>query len=220
VSKRRLAARLFRKPVETFDLINYSVRFEHEVTRVFQHVPKFDERFKLHEHVGLGLAKTPVDYLEFGVWQGATIKKWLSMNSHPQSRFVGFDSFEGLPEDWVEGQPRGTFSTGGVAPRVDDTRGQFVVGWFQNTLYEFLRSFSFDRQLVVHIDCDLYSSTLFVLGALDRHLSPGTVIIFDDFSSLNHEFAAWLDYRRSYSRTWKPLAMTTNGLQAAVQLEK
>jgi hypothetical protein len=220
VSKRKLAARLFRKPVEAFDLINYSVRFEREITTVFQRVPQFDDRFRLHEHVSSGLAAVPVDYLEFGVWEGATFKKWLSMNRHPQSRFVGFDSFEGLPEDWVDGQPRGTFSTGGIVPPLDDTRGRFVVGWFQDTLYKFLRDFSFGQQLVVHVDCDLYSSTLFVLSSLDRHFSPGTVVVFDDFSSMNHEFAAWLDYRRSYSRTWKPLAITRGGQQAAVLLEK
>lgn len=219
MSKRELVSRFLKQPVETFDMVNYSVRFQNEVNAFSAKCPTFENRFLLHEHIAGQIGDAPVDYLEFGVWQGATILKWLGMNRHPDSRFVGFDSFEGLPEDWVPGQPKGTFSTGGAQPRVDDQRGSFVKGWFQNTLYGFLEDFRPRGQLVIHVDCDLYSSTLFVLSALDRHLTPGTFIIFDDFSSMTHEFAAWLDYRRSFSRNWEPVAITNQGLQAAVRLQ-
>ena len=36
-------------------------------------------------------------------------------NSHSDSRFVGFDSFEGLPEDWNSENPKGHFTTQGRA---------------------------------------------------------------------------------------------------------
>jgi len=71
---------------------------------------------------------------------------------------------------------------------------------------------------VVHVDCDLYSATLFVLGALDRFFKSGTIVIFDDFHSLNHEFAAWRDYRRAFLRSWRPLAKTQHCVQAAFSL--
>src|SRR5690349_21597396 len=64
--------------------------------------PYFSDRFQLYEYVHGKLAgNEPVDYLEFGVFQGTSIRKWISLNPHPKSRFFGFDTFEGLPEPWV-----------------------------------------------------------------------------------------------------------------------
>ena len=59
------------------------------------------------------------------------------LNTREQSRFFGFDSFEGLPEDWGD-VPRGMFAVEGRAPHIDDARVQFVQGLFQETLYGFL----------------------------------------------------------------------------------
>ena len=218
MSKRALSAKLISKPIETFEMINYSARFQTEINEFFKNSPNFADRHRLHEHIGNICSKHPLTYLEFGVWKGETFKKWLNLNTYPESRFWGFDSFEGLPEDWEKGQPKGTFSTHGSAPIILDQRGNFIKGWFQDTLYEFLRDFDANRQIVVHIDCDLYSSTLFVLAALDRHIPPGTIFIFDDFSSMRHEFAAWLDYKRSFNREWEPVALVADGIQAAVRV--
>jgi hypothetical protein len=38
----------------------------------------------------------PVTYLEFGVFRGASIKRMSHLFRHPEARFIGFDSFEGL----------------------------------------------------------------------------------------------------------------------------
>ena len=59
------------------------------------------------------------------------------------------------------------------------------------------------HRLVVNVDCDIYSATLFVLGTLDKFFVPGSIIIFDDFYSMNDEFKAFVDYDRSFGRTWK-----------------
>jgi hypothetical protein len=219
MNKRDISARLFPTPVKQFELINYSARFKRERSEFFAGVPVHRGRMALHEQIAGLCPDAPITYLEFGVFKGETFRKWLTLSAHEDSRFYGFDSFEGLPEDWEPDQPKGTFSTGGAAPQLTDPRGQFVVGLFQETLYPFLEGRAFAGQMVVHIDCDLYSSTLFVLANLDRHLTPGTLIVFDDFSSLQHEFAAWLDYRRSFGRTWRPIGLTENGWQAAVRLE-
>ncbi len=219
MSKRAIASKFVKKPIELFEMINYSARFDNEINTVFRDAKVFNHRLKLHEHISDTVGEGPIDYLEFGVWKGATFLKWMEMNQNSQSRFAGFDSFEGLPEDWVLGQPKGTFSTEGITPTIEDARGQFVKGWFQDTLYGFLNTFSPHNQMIIHVDCDLYSSTLFVLSALDRHMPDGTIIIFDDFSSMTHEFAAWLDYRRSFSRNWAPVAITQHGIQAAVRLQ-
>lgn len=39
-------------------------------------------------------------YIEFGVWQGSSIKCIAHEFKNPKNRFFGFDSFEGLPETW------------------------------------------------------------------------------------------------------------------------
>lgn len=218
MNKRALVAKIVKTPVHMLDMINYSSRYAKELEDNDKVAPLFPNRMKLHEFVATQCDAQPIDYLEFGVWKGETFKKWLAMNTNAQSRFFGFDSFEGLPEDWEKDLPKGTFSVDGQTPEIQDQRGEFVVGWFDNTLYPFLERYPLNRQLVVHIDCDLYSSTLFVLAALDRHLPPRTILIFDDYSSLTHEFAAWLDYRRSFGRSWAPLGRTESGGQASVRL--
>jgi O-methyltransferase len=218
MNKRRLAARVIRRPLYALDWLNYSARYSQELETIQKSAEIVDDRFELHEYIHQVIGNTAIDYLEFGVWQGKTFKKWLNMNSSPGSRFFGFDSFEGLPEDWEKGQPKGTFSVAGDLPKLADTRSEFVVGWFQDTLYEFLKRYPLQRQLVVHIDCDLYSSTMFVLAALDRHLPKHSILIFDDYSSLTHEFAAWLDYRRSFGRKWDTIVRTGSGRQIATRL--
>ena len=139
-------------------------------------------------------------FLEFGVYTGNSA----TGRRHSRSRFFGFDSFEGLPENWTRNWPKGNFSTDGTIPQIDDERIGFVKGWFQNTLPTFLNGFVPRSRLVVHSDSDLYSSTLFTLATLSRLLIPGTVIIFDDFSVPTHVFRAFADYTSAFMRSAHP----------------
>jgi hypothetical protein len=82
---------------------------------------------------------------------------------------------------------------------------RFVKGWFQDTLPIFLDQFSTDKRIVIHCDADLYPSTLFVLGKLDALIKPGTIVIFDDFSSMLNDFRALEDYTRSFCRRYEVL---------------
>ena len=61
---------------------------------------------------------------------------------------------------------------------------------FQDTLPEFLRSFQRQEHLVLHLDADLFSSTLFVLIQFAPILRPGDIIIFDEFHNYMDEFRA------------------------------
>src|SRR5688572_2487354 len=63
-------------------------------------------RYSLYEHVAKSeaLEQAPIDYVEFGVAKGLSFQWWIKKNTNPNSRFYGFDTFEGLPEKW------GTFS--------------------------------------------------------------------------------------------------------------
>ncbi|MCB8943386.1 MAG: class I SAM-dependent methyltransferase [Ardenticatenaceae bacterium] len=151
----------------------------------------------------------PITLLEFGVYQGDSLQTWATLNTHPHSQFIGFDSFEGLPEAWVNLSQTfalGSFSTAGKTPMMTDPRVHFVKGWFQQTLPPFLAQFTPANPLIIHCDADIYPSTLYVLCQLNPYLQAGSIIIFDDFSSMLHDFRAWDDYTRAFARQYEVLS--------------
>lgn len=171
--------------------------------------PGFATREEMYAHLADTYLTGPVDYLEFGVHKGKSIREWSRLVTDPDARFVGFDSFEGLPEHWEQVVRRvdaDVFDVGGRTPEIDDPRVSFQVGWFQDTLPAFLEKFEPQRQLIVHCDADIYSSTLFVLTQCDRILQPGTIVVFDEFASVLNEFSALADYCSAYRRDYEVLA--------------
>lgn len=169
----------------------------------------FTQREDLYRHLLDRLGDAPFDFLEFGVFEGASIRFWSGQAPHADCRFFGFDTFTGLPEDWqtgIERLPEGHFDTGGSVPAMDDTRVQFIKGRFQDTLRSFLATYTPRSPLVIHCDADLYTSTLYVLSSLDPLLVPGTILLFDDFSVATHDFRALRDYTESFNRSFKVLA--------------
>lgn len=101
------------------------------------------------------------DYLKFGAYRGESINWWLN-NSGSDSSLYGFDSFKDLNEDWYFGCPKGTFHVGKepsiVAPNIS-----FIKGWFEDSLVQFLFEEKLKENLIIHLDADLYSPTIFVL---------------------------------------------------------
>ncbi len=113
---------------------------------------------------------------EFGVASGATVNH--IARGLPGRTVYGFDSFEGLPEDWRDGYPKGAFRRRAL-PRVEGNV-ELVKGRFDQTLAPFLQ----DRRgsaAFLHVDCDLYSSTKTVFEAFAGRLGPGAVLVFDEY---------------------------------------
>ncbi len=153
-------------------------------------------------------ADSPIDLLEFGVGHGHTMRAFISLFRNPDARFVGFDSFVGLPEPWLM-HDRGAFSSGGVPPAIGDARVQFVKGWFQDTVAGYLAARSDWRSpVLVHFDADLYSSTLFLLTTLWHYL-PRYYFIMDDF--IFDEMIALHDFSAAYPIEIEFFAQTTGG---------
>lgn len=112
-------------------------------------------------------------------------------------RVIGFDSFQGLSEDWIgTGLAKGQFDLGGKMPSVP-ANVELVRGWVEETLPNFLRENPLDQVSLVHMDLDTYSPTLTVLSALNSRLEPGTLILFDEYFGYwgweNHEHRALLE---------------------------
>ena len=173
------------------------------------HGASVNSRKKLYSHINSDINNVAITYCEFGVFEGASIKYWSSLNTNSDSQFFGFDTFSGLPESWdnfTGGLQKGYFDTKGQLPVIDDKRVLFYKGLFQDTLPVFLETYNSENVLVVNIDADLYSSTLFVLTQLHGFLKKGSIIIFDEFSSVLHEFRAFEDYCASYNVKFEVLA--------------
>ena len=160
-----------------------------------------------------------IDYLEFGVFKGESIRFWAGMNQHPESRFFGFDSFEGLPEDWRKGQDKGHFSVAGNLPDIRDPRVQFLKGWFDATVPPFARDFKAQRQLVLHLDADLYSSTMLPLMHFSPFMAKGTLLLFDEFYDRDHEFKALMDWQRIHRRKFSVVGEVGDFSKICVQVE-
>ena len=138
----------------------------------------------------------PLLFVEFGCYKGKSIRKWAQMDQHPDSRFVGFDSFVGLPQQWRH-RPAGHFNRAGEIPEIDDPRVTFVKGWFNETLPDWLgdNEFSDEATTLIHIDADLYSSCSYILTSLHNVL-PCYYVMFDEYGA--GEARALRDYLVAY----------------------
>ena len=181
----------------------------------FQAWPRHADRQQLYSAVAEAVRSERVLYLEFGVWQGSSMRSWSTLLKDPRASLHGFDSFEGLPEAWDAHRPRGTFSRDGAQPTFDDPRIVLHKGWFSETLPSFTLP-EHDR-LVLNLDADLYSSTIFVLRTLAAAIRPGTIVIFDEFCDRLHELKAFDEFLEATQMKFRFLGGTENLEQVAFE---
>jgi O-methyltransferase len=178
------------------------------------------DRYMLYERViqEERLDEEGINFLEFGVYRGESIAWWRGRIAHSDARFVGFDTFTGLPEEWYRGACSGTFSADGKLPLNDDHRCEFQVGMFQQTLPRFLDGFMRRGRIVLHLDADLYSSTLFVLASMAGLLRPGDLLFFDEFSTPRHEFQAFHDFAKIMYLRYQLVGAVNNFAQVCLSV--
>jgi Methyltransferase domain len=168
------------------------------------------------------VAEAPDDglMLEFGVAGGQSIRH-ISAAALP--RLVhGFDSFEGLPEDWAGHlEQRGAFTQKRKLPDVPSNVALHV-GWFDQTLPGFLTDHP-GPVTFLHIDCDLYSGTKYILDTLGHRLVAGSVIMFDEYfnypSWREHEWKAWAEFVAARKIAYSYIAFTAVDGCVAVKVD-
>lgn len=147
--------------------------------------------------------------LEFGVATGTSLRL-MRTNLPPTVEVFGFDSFHGLPEDWRDVHGRlagvctaGFFSTNGVAPYISGVT--IYTGLFVDTIPRYKVTHTQPIGLL-HVDCDLYSSTCTVLNGVGHLLVPGSIVVFDEWIYNNdpwfddHEQRAFYEWVQRYDR--------------------
>jgi hypothetical protein len=76
----------------------------------------------------------------------------------------------------------------------------------------------------LHLDADLYSSTVTVLEHVGPRLRPGSVIVFDEYFNYpgweQHEHRAWLEFVAKTGITYQYVAYTCNNEQVAVVVKE
>lgn len=151
-------------------------------------------------------------WAEFGVMQGFSAH-FFSHYLEPDGRFYLFDSWEGLPEPWIQSREKTIYayaiparSYSSNPPIFNDPRLITVKGWYEDTLPKpDMGDLAF-----VHIDCDLYSSTKTVLERCNEQIVPGTIILFDELWG----YQCWREgeYKalQEWKRKWRFLARDTD----------
>ncbi len=182
----------------------------------------YSRRYKLYQHVvdSMELANTPIDYFEFGVSQAHSFRWWVNANTNSKSKFYGFDTFEGLPEAWGVLFKKGDMSA--IIPDIHDNRVEFFKGLFQDTFLPFTKTHELntDRIKIIHLDADLFSSTLFILTSIAPFLKKGDILLFDEFNVPNHEFLAFQCFTQSYYVKTNLIGAVNNYLQVALEISE
>jgi len=184
------------------------------------------------------LLRCPMEglFLEFGVEEGSSINFISStiekrIERDVQNRLVasedidllkskiihGFDSFQGLPEDWGTCKA-GAYSTDGRIPKVR-SNVKLHVGLFENTLPEFIKE-NPGNVSFIHIDSDLYSSAKTVLFSLHEKIVKGTIIVFDEYFNYpgwrNNEFKAFQEFVEKFNVNYEYIAYCSRGFSVGV----
>ena len=136
----------------------------------------------------------PGDYLEFGVYRGSSfVTAYNEAQKHGLNymRFFAFDSFRGLPDGELYNWGQGFYACSDqrflrIAGKagVDLGRVHVVKGFYEDSLTDATKArCAIRRAAVVHLDCNLYSSTAQALAFITDMVDEGTVLVFDDWAA-------------------------------------
>jgi len=176
----------------------------------------YGDKFSLLEAALASVASNTGLFCEFGVYSGSTIN---FIASRVPKTVYGFDSFEGLPEDWQPGVEKGTFRMKAL-PHVRKNV-KLIKGWFNESVPTFALEHPGDCSFL-HIDCDLYSSTKTVFEVFGNRIVKGSVLVFDEFFNYpgwkKGEFLAFQEFVSARQLKFEYLGYVMTNEQVAVRI--
>tara|TARA_R100000900_G_scaffold47653_1_gene38377 strand:+ start:63320 stop:63841 length:522 start_codon:yes stop_codon:yes gene_type:complete len=156
---------------------------------------------------------------ELGVYKGQSLNEIAKMN--PNKTIYGFDTFKGLPEFWRDGFPQGAFDVAGEN-LVLEKNCKIYKGLFQDTLPKFMVELD-EKASLIHVDCDLYSSTISALNILAPRIQKGTIIVFDEYFNYpgwqQHEYKAFNEFLEKNGLSCRYIAYNRRGQQVAIEIK-
>jgi hypothetical protein len=224
----RIAGRLYRRIIHKYFLsdVMYELRVAARkeaaefIGQNLRSAMLFQDRMALLDFAISTAKKTLPNGLvcEFGVSSGKTMRIIAQTWGGPVH---GFDSFEGLPEDWTGTYERaGRFNLKGQLPKVP-ANVTLHAGWFDKSLPRFLDKHPGPAALL-HLDADIYSSTKTALDLMKPRIVPGTVLLFDEYTNYpnwrEHEHKAWQEFLAETGFKAEFIGFSTLQGQAAAQI--
>ena len=205
---------------ESFNSLLQSSLKKHSYTRSFSWVfelPSLPElffhRWALFDRM-VQLSNKDKPFYEFGVWRGEAFKYLIKTFK----KGYGFDTFEGIPEDW-HNEKAGSYTSQGVIPKIKG--GEFIAGKFEDTLPKFF-SEAKPMASIINFDADLYSSTICALNWASSVIDQNTILIFDEFlinpNWENDEYKALEEFCLQNNYKYEVLAVSFFSKQVAVRL--
>jgi macrocin-O-methyltransferase TylF-like protien len=153
---------------------------ESTIARAQGHTLIPNRRMGTLARIARDLSQLPGDMAELGVYKGGSAKVLASMAPHKTLHL--FDTFQGIPEDdfILGGHKKGDFAANIEAVRtyLSGYKTTFNVGRFPETTNNIPSTTRFS---LVHLDADIYQSTVDGIKFFWPRLVPGGLLLFDDF---------------------------------------
>jgi O-methyltransferase len=139
------------------------------------------------------------DYYEFGCFTGASlnhaIRTHLKFSKNKNKinfmnrSFLGFDSFEGFPQEvHPEYTSKNFKSNYSKVKRLEDKYDccKIIKGYFSDSLKE-INQKETNSIAFAFIDCDIYDSSKDIINFLENRLSNGSFLMIDDYYNLDQK---------------------------------
>ena len=138
------------------------------------------DKTKLHEYVLLETLRNCSQedngiFAEFGVHNGGSINGFARILQRYNKKIYGFDSFEGIEENWKIDVLKGVLNRNGKPPVVEPNV-ELLIGKAQDTLPGFIKKNVNSYFSFIHLDMDTYTPTKFTLEILKPFLKKNSVI--------------------------------------------
>ncbi|KAF4681648.1 hypothetical protein FOZ60_011733 [Perkinsus olseni] len=156
----------------------------------------------LHDDPAAGSGGDDDDTQKRGLQSSPPLPPLIPLYQLNGRKMYGFDSFKGLPSDWVPQQgampetAKGSFAQTKLPEMPDNV--ELVVGMFDDTLPDFAQQHINDTIALLHNDSVMYESTVSIFKNLGHMIVPGTIIVMDELFDYpqyaDHELKGFFEF--------------------------